>query len=235
MNVNHGLKTIWWAPERCGTKATANIFSKLGFEFYYNLETYRQNIKTPYQSHQIEVPEELSEYKIIFSSRNPYDRILSLFCNFTSVGRNISPTKESESNFILRFEIFLKEVFLNLNNKDDRDRPLFNNYISKYTFDTKTPDTIIRMESMIEDLSKIDFIKNSDLWKSGYIHDYISDNEYIVRRPFKFNKVYTKAGAKLVYEYFTKHFILCGYDPFSFTTETLTNEEKMDFIHGNLQ
>ena len=38
MNISHEHKTIWWAPERCGTKATAHIFSKLGFEYFTNTD-----------------------------------------------------------------------------------------------------------------------------------------------------------------------------------------------------
>jgi hypothetical protein len=227
MNVNHEHKIIWWAPERCGTKALANIFSKLGFEFY------QKNTKSTYQSHEIEIPEEFSDYKIIFSTRNPYDRVISLFTNFTNVGKNTLYTKDSQSHFIQKYEIFLKELFANADRK--MNKPILNNYILKYSFENKVPDMIVRMESMIEDLSKIEFVKNSDLWKSGYIHDYLIDNEYIIRRPYKFNKVYTQLGAKLVYEHHIKHFILCGYNPFSFTTEIMSNKEKMDFIHDNLQ
>jgi hypothetical protein len=37
--------------------------------------------------------------------------------------------------------------------------------------------------------------------------------------------------AKKVYEYHKQFFLTLGYDPFSFTTEELTNEEKMRFLH----
>lgn len=232
MNVNHEHKVIWWAPERCGTKALAHIFSKLGFEFYINVSDYTENKKNHYQSHEIEIPEELSEYKIIFSTRNPYDRVLSLFTNFTNVGKHSIYMKGNENEFIKKYEIFLSELF-NVSGKEEK--PVLNNYILKYSLSGRTPDLIVRMESMIEDLSKIDFIKNSDLWKSGYIHDYLLDNPNIIRRSYKFNKVYTLAGAKIVYEHHIKHFILGGYDPFSFTTETLSNEDKMKFIHDKLQ
>lgn len=233
MNVNHEHKIIWWAPERCGTKALSHVFSKLGFEFYNRLTAYERGVTSEYQSHEVEIPKELSDYKVIFSTRNPYDRILSLFTNFTNVGKKIHYMKENHSNFTNRYEIFLNELFTNDGKRINK--PVLNNYILKYSFDNKVPDMIIRMESMIEDLSKIDFVKDSQLWKSGYIHDYLSSNEYIVRRPYVFNKVYTWSSAKMVYEHQIKHFILCGYDPFSFTTETLSNEDKMRFIHDNLQ
>jgi hypothetical protein len=226
MNVNHEHKVIWWAPERCGTKALAHIFSKLGFEFYVN------GIKSNYQSHEIKIPDELSDYKIIFSIRNPYDRILSLFTNFTNVGKNSLYMKGNENVFVQKYEIFLNELFSNTNKQVEK--PILKNYIQKYSLNGKGPDSIIRLESMVEDLSKIEFVKNSDIWKSGYIQDYLLDNEYIVNRSYKFNKIYTKLGAKLVYDNHIKHFILGGYNPFSFTTESLSNEDKMRFIHDKL-
>ncbi len=226
MNVNHEHKVIWWAPERCGTKALAHIFSKLGFEFYVN------GIKSNYQSHEIKIPDELSDYKIIFSIRNPYDRILSLFTNFTNVGKNSLYMKGNENVFVQKYEIFLNELFSKTNKQVEK--PILKNYIQKYSLNGKGPDSIIRLESMVEDLSKIEFVKNSDIWKSGYIQDYLLDNEYIVNRSYKFNKIYTKLGAKLVYDNHIKHFILGGYNPFSFTTENLSNEDKMRFIHDKL-
>jgi hypothetical protein len=233
MNVNHEHKIIWWAPERCGTKALAHVFSKLGFEFYNRLSAYEKGVTSEYQSHEVEIPKELLDYKVIFSTRNPYDRILSLFTNFTNVGKKIHYMKDNQSNFINRYEIFLDELFTNDGNRINK--PILNNYVLKYSFKDKVPDMIIRVESMIEDLSKIEFVKDSNLWKSGYIHDYLSNNEYKIRRPYVYNKVYTRTSAKIVYEHQTKHFILGGYDPFSFTTETLSNEDKMKFIHDNLQ
>ena len=45
MNISHEHKIIWWAPERCGTKATAHIFSKLGFEYFVDeTETKKHNL-----------------------------------------------------------------------------------------------------------------------------------------------------------------------------------------------
>lgn len=233
MNVNHEYKIIWWAPERCGTKALAHIFDKLGFEFYNGLESYRKKLKANYQSHSIEIPEELSDYKVMFSSRNPYDRVLSLFNNFTNVGKRNLYLKDEHDKFVTKYQIFLDELFSKT--EDKLNKPVLYNYILKYSFDGRVPDMILRMENMIEDLTKIDFVKSSKLWESGYIHDYLQNNEYIMKKSIKFNNIYTLGGAKLVYESHIKHFILCGYDPFSFTTETLSNEDKMRFIHDNLQ
>jgi hypothetical protein len=90
------------------------------------------------------------------------------------------------------------------------------------------------MESLEDDLGKLDFVKDSNIWKSGYIQDYLKHNPQINQKPYKFNDVYTIESAKRVYDYHKKHFMLCDYDPFSFTTKELSNEEKMRFIHDIL-
>ena len=43
--------------------------------------------------------------------------------------------------------------------------------------------------------------------------------------------MYTLETAKKVYEYHKQFFLTLGYDPFSFTTEELSDEEKMRFLH----
>jgi hypothetical protein len=118
------------------------------------------------------------------------------------------------------------------NSIDEKNEKKFlKDYISKYSFDEKVPEQFIRAENLIEDISKLDFVTESGIWKSGYVEEYLLNNSHINIRPFKFNSVYTSKSAKLVYEFYKKHFFLCGYDPFSFTKNELSNEEKMRFLH----
>lgn len=232
MNISFEHKIIWWAPERCATKATQHIFQQLGFESYFNSRENEQ-IET-YHSHGIDIPEEYSDYKIICSIRNPYDRVLGLFKSMTNVGKSIVYTKDTHQNFMNSYETFINEVFMLTKavkrNRVDEKRFL-KDYISKYSFDKKVPDQFIRAENLIEDISKLDFVTESGIWKSGYVEEYLTNNSYINIRPFKFNSVYTTASAKLVYEFYKKHFFLCEYDPFSFTKNEMSNQEKMSFLH----
>ena len=232
MNISHEHKVIWFAPQRCGTKALAHIFSKLGFEYYFNLDAYYSGVSDNYQSHEVVVPEEFSDYKLIISTRNPYDRILSLFYNFTMVGKNLTYTRDTHQDYMSRFELFVKELFYRSSNSDDK--PILNNYVLRYSYKTDMSYNVLRMENLIEDLSKIDFVKSSDIWKSGYVHDYLISNQHKIKRPFKFNTIYTPTAAKIVYQNQHKHFIMGEYDPFSFTTEEISNVDKMKFIHENL-
>jgi hypothetical protein len=118
--------------------------------------------------------------------------------------------------------------------EDLEKKPLKKTYLSKYSFETQIPDFFIKMESLEEDLGKLDFVRESEIWKSGYIRDYLNQNPYINIRPYKFNNIYSLESAKRVYEFNKKQFIICDYDPFSFTRQELSNEEKMKFIHDIL-
>jgi hypothetical protein len=233
MNISHKYKTIWWAPERCGTKATSHILKHFHFEYitkYSNL--------TNYQSHDISLPnEEYKDYRVICSIRNPYDRMLGLFLSFVSVGVSSVYDKYNHQQAVYNFSKFIdelfkvKEIIPKLDNPIWDNRFLIENYVSKYNFDVTIPKNFIRMENMIEDIGKIDFISESSLWSSGYIKNYLTKNEHITTHPYKFNSIYTFDSAKKVYEYHKQFFLTLGYDPFSFTTEELSNEEKMRFLH----
>lgn len=240
MNISHEHKIIWWAPERCGTKATANIFRKLGFEFFQD-ETETSKFKmddgTDYQSHNIKYPEKYGDYKIICSIRNPYDRMSSIFSNFTNVGKSFVYTKNNPQKLTDTYGSIIKQILpynYLVNHENLEKTPMQSSYLTKYRFDTQIPDFFIKMESLEEDLGKLDFVRESEIWKSGYIHDYLIKNQHIRLRPYKFNDIYTFESAKRVYEYHKKQFIICGYDPFSFTKEQLSNEDKMKFVHDIL-
>jgi hypothetical protein len=236
MNISHKHKTIWWAPERCGTKATAHIFKHFDFDFILNYP--KSTLKNSYQSHQIILPpKKFNDYQVVSSIRNPYDRILGIYLKFVNVGVSSVYDKYNHAQTVFTFSNFIDELFKikkpipKLNNDISLRQPVIENYISKYNFDTTIPKNYIRIENIVEDMGKIDFISESPLWSSGYIKNYLTKNEHITTRPFKFNSVYTFKTAQKVYEYHKQFFLTLGYDPFSFTTEELTNEEKMRFLH----
>lgn len=238
MNVNRDLKLIWWAPERCATKITAEIFKKLGFEVYNS----KKNTFTPlteiYHSHDISFPSEFSDYSLISNIRNPYDRVISYYLNFTSVGQNFVFFKNQKDELKKRIETFCLELFeyslkQRILHNTERKVPL-RDYVTKLNFDYKVPDKFIRMENLKEDMSNLDFINQSNIWKSGEIEEMLEKNEFINERPFKFYDLYNIHSAYRVYDYHKKHFFICDYDPFSFSEEILTEEQKFNFVHGIL-
>ena len=237
MNISHKHKTIWWAPEKTGSKVTSHILKNYDF-FYY--ERYpNSEIKglcDPYHSHDIVFPEKYSDYELICNIRNPYDRVLSIFINFSTLC--MVYTKDKVDDYRKKFEIFIKLMFLSPNMSSDVEyEPTLTNlgrFLKKVNFSNKVPNVFIRMENLENDLKSLDFVKNTDLWEKSDFSGFLGKNEFIKKRPFHFSDVYTQTSAKYVYEYFKNHFYLCDYDPFSFTKSILTDEEKKKFLHDTL-
>jgi hypothetical protein len=234
MNVSHEYKMIWWAPERTATKLTAQILKNYNFEYFVGKNNYKK-LCDPYHSHDLNIPEGCENYKIICNMRNPYDRVLGLYLNFTSVGINSVFTRDSKEKFIKRFNYFVEELYhyailtdkiVNL----EREKPV-KDYISSLNFENRIPDFFIRTENMVEDFQKIDFITQSDLWESGQIQEMIYNNNFKINRPFSFNEVYSFESANKVYQYQKKLFFICDYDPFSFTTDEINDESRKKFLH----
>lgn len=236
MNINREHKIIWWAPERCGTKITAEIFKMFNFEVYNPQKNTFQPLKETYHSHAIELHPNFADYRVISNIRNPYDRILSFYLNFTSVGKNFVYTKNRKHKLQERLDYFIVELFqyaLNENKIQNLERKIpIKEYVRTLNFDNCIPTKFIRMENLIEDFSKIDFIVDSHFWKSGQIHEMVEKNNFLNQRPFKFSEIYSPKLAFKVFDYYRKHFFICDYDPYSFTLKTLTNEEKFNFVHG---
>lgn len=239
MNFSKKHKIIWWAPERCATKLVADIFSNYDFEYRETPNSESKELTSPYHSHSIFVPEEFNDFKIVCSIRNPYDRVLSLFINFTSVGSQLVYTKKTKQVFIDRFSEFVFQLLqyseVRKLDPDPEKNIVLKNYVAKYDFNDRVPDFFIRMENLKEDLSKLDFISESPLWKSNFFDEFILDNPFLNTRPYNFDEIYTFESAQIVFNYFKKHFFLCRYDPFSFTKETLTDDLRKKFLHEIIQ
>jgi hypothetical protein len=237
MNISHEHKTIWWAPEKTGSKVTSHILKN--YDFFYRDFTTESKFKPlgdPYHSHDIDFPKEYSDYQVICNIRNPYDRILSIFINFSSLG--LVYTKDNLDYYRKRFELFVKLMFLSPNMTSDVEyEPTASNlgrFLKKVNFSDKVPDIFIKMENLEKDLKSLNFIKNTDLWEKEDFSSFLNKNQFLKKRAFHFSDVYTQTSAKYVYEFFKNHFYLCDYDPFSFTKSILTDEEKMKFLHDTL-
>ena len=165
MNFSTKHKIIWWAPERCATKLVADMFSHYDFDYKLTIKSEPKELTSPYHSHGIFFPEEFNDFKIVCSIRNPYDRVLSLFTNFSSIGSQIVYTKKTKETFIDRFSEFVIQLLryseVRKLDTDPEKNIVLKNYVAKYDFDDRIPDHFIRMEHLKEDLSKLDFIAES--------------------------------------------------------------------------
>ena len=119
-----------------------------------------------------------------------------------------------------KLEVKVNDFFIQKRNGD--------NYLEKWVFDERIPDYFIKIENLREDLNQFEFIKSFD---EESLNDLITNNKFIKIRGIMFDEMYDFDVAKRVYVFYKKHFYMCGYDPFSFTTEILTDDEKISFLH----
>jgi hypothetical protein len=213
MTVSHDLKTIWWMPEQTGEDTTSSILEKYGF-------TVEDDVEFP-------------DYTLICNMRNPYDRILSLY--FKKHFNNKLIKKELTSSYKTMFNNWIKEAFIaNKLIVTTSNLPKFTkregNILDRWHFNNRTPNKFIRIEDYKNEMSKIDFIKDSNEFKTEELKDLLETN-FKEQRTFSFDEMYSFESAKKIYHFHKKHFYLCGYSPFSFTKENLSDEEKISFLH----
>jgi hypothetical protein len=230
MNVSHEHKAIWWAPERCATKITAQIFGEAGFTNDGIL------LNEIYHSHDFKIPNDCEDYTVYCNIRNPYDRILGIFLNFTNVGLSFVYTREKKQDLINKFEFFIDE-FVTKNrrfyeNNQIGEEPTLWRFFDKMNFNLKYPNVFIKTESLKEDLSKIEFVTNTYIWKSGRIDEFLEKNKFLKKRPYTFDEIYTTRGANKIFHYFKRQFYFLDYSPFSFTKEIFDDNQKKHFIHN---
>jgi hypothetical protein len=136
-NVSEKYKFLWWAPERTGSRGTANVLSY--FDFKLNSKIVSDSTSYNYTHHCLH-NDQYDDYKIIGNVRNPYGRVLSIFQNFNG-------------QFDINKETFKRYLFEQLFYGKDSEIIHRPNFI-------KTPDYVLRLEYLEEDYLKIPFIKN---------------------------------------------------------------------------
>jgi hypothetical protein len=218
MNTPHKNNYVLLTPNKCASKIVKQLLRGYDLLGQPNNEFYNLN------------------YKLISTIRNPYDCIFSIFINFEL--RSVFLDKNLKDNIKKHFNKWIQKTILsekliathNFSLKINIDEI----HLYKDIFNKRSPDFFIRMENIQEDLEKLDFIKNDLNWDSKKVEEELKTNKYKINREYTFNFMYDVETAKKVYFYYKKHFNLADYDPFSFTTETLTEKEKISFIHDIL-
>jgi hypothetical protein len=195
------------------------------------------SLEKRYTSHLNEIPEKYSNYKLICNVRNPYYRIFSIF--LTTRYDNIVIEKNGHKPVIDDFNKWVINVFEPRKttvgiNPDYSINDINYDFFSKWTFEQKIPDFFIKMENLREDLEKLDFIKSDPNWNSSKIDEILENNIFRTRKSLKFDQVYDSESAKRVYFFYKRVFNIVPYNPFSFTTENLSESEKVSFLHDIL-
>lgn len=223
MNISIENKVVWFCPERTGGRLLREILINQSF---YNCSKKNSYNLIPINesgiSHQNEIPEPYQDFTLISNVRNPYDRVWSLYLNFYT--KNFQPkelqlTKIKFNNYIQQSLVVTTQGILLDNFYGE------NNHFDKWRFTHKKPDVVVKLENIKEDISNLNFL-NKELvpWE-------IFDGRFINHRPITFDTVYDWRSAQIIFQYYKNYFFDFGYDPFSFTNQQLTDQEKVNFIH----
>jgi hypothetical protein len=141
------------------------------------------------------IPKRYEDYDVIYTTRNPYTRLLSLY---------YYDKKVTELN--TQYTKTFKEYFSSGANSG------WMNIKSEFNF-IKTPKYILRLEHLYHDYIQIPFIRDSKLNKSGVLYDLCEKKIHAKPQDTKsLREYYTQDMADHVYETFKPYFDLTGYD-----------------------
>jgi hypothetical protein len=141
------------------------------------------------------IPKGYEDYDVIYTTRNPYTRLVSMYYH----DKNMT---EYESSYNKTF----KQYFSNRANDG------LGNIKRGFNF-VKTPKYFIRMEHLYEDYIQIPFMRGSKLNESGILHELCEKKIHTKKQETKsLKEYYTQDMADHVYESLKPYFDLNGYD-----------------------
>lgn len=227
MNVSLKNKVVWLSPECTGGKVLAKIFQNYDFLVYErNGKLNQRSISLADISWTSKIPETYSSFEKIITLRNPYSRVFDCYENFYNKSlytRDLDKIKN-------KFDTYLKKTFIKNNFFYDLDTSLSeNSYLSKWNLKDYLPNKVLRYENLEEDLLSLEFIKKNGI---KFDQNKLSEIKIDSFDKIDYRLVYNPENAHMVFEYFKNYFYLMGYAPYSFTKEILSENDKINFIHG---
>jgi hypothetical protein len=224
MNVNWEKKCIFLCHPFTGEKDIAEYFGKIGFtRHYFSNNSEDKNLDRRKHSNRFLFPWTYDDFKLIVSVDNPYRRIVNEYKRFSHINWDLKSKTNQE--LFERFNQKFKEMFVDdlfMVDRLNRDKEGVYNFLLPYDFSQKSPDYIIRLENLVEDINKIDILDH-------VTHDFHLVDQLDISDKFK--DVFSYEHARVIYKTHKNIFDLMGYDPFSFTTKDLSHKERVHFIH----
>ena len=176
LNISETYKIFLWLNMKTGTSHMSTILNNFDFKPYL-IDGKEKTLlgNKILQDHECGLFEGHENYELLATIRNPYSRMFSIY----------SVNKKNANPF--EFNEFLEKYFQ-----------------QSHGFDTcaklnRIPEYIVRMENMYEDYSKIPFITNSEIFKSGRLKEMVTKK--INSNPMEYNwkEFYDQNSADLVY------------------------------------
>lgn len=193
--ISEKYNSFIWLPPKCATNLLSWVFTYFEFSSMV-LDKETNKIlsvalnQITHLGHNTSFPPNYSDLSFICATRNPYERVLS-FYQFS--GLHNQKSLNGFKNFI--HERLTKDLFFS------------------YTdlFKVKKPDYIIRTENLYEDLIKIPFIKDSDLYSSGVLKNFCDmkiNKSFYQLNP---DEYLTPEIKEIIYNLSSEHFDFFGY------------------------
>lgn len=202
LNIEDRYKLFVWLYPRTGSMLFTKIFDDAGFNAY-ELDNGKLNLKSSdiFHNHDLEIPPNINEYKLILTCRNPYSMIVSHYMNFQKPKDYSFEISEIQPNFLIWLERMIESY------------EIWNELLYKLTY--IEVDFPIRLENLLEDYLSLPNITQSKFYKNSTLQNFLlrKNNETdSSMKGINFRSFYNRNSSDLVYYSFQNYFKLFGYD-----------------------
>jgi hypothetical protein len=160
---------------------------------------------------------------------NPYELLLSLYLKDL---KNNTPLFRNQQNLYKKsFNIWIDDFFIKRNYNQGQLSNRLYRLISMFCDISSDESIFFNCENIIDSIKDNKKITEDSLWERGIIQEYLNGTQL---EDFNFKEMYETTQAKKIYFGMKKFFDVCGHNPFSFTNEELSKEDKMKFLHDIL-
>jgi len=182
MNYSDKHKILWATPRRTATRSCIPI------QEYFKFDLVGQ--------HELQIPKDKKDYYFIFNTRNPYNRMVSLYHLFCFH----SNLKSDDFGNWIRQKLLIDS---HRQKKSDYQTFLSVNIQRK-------PDLIIRIENLYHDILKIPIFTDNSDELLDIVNKNILINNYSTKYGYK--KYYDQDLADYVYSYLEEDFVYFNYN-----------------------
>jgi hypothetical protein len=216
MNVSQKHLMVLLLAKNSGERFFADYFGK--FDFFFRDEPLKQE----YYCRVHDDLKSYENYQKIICIDHPYRIVYKEFLKNSDINWKIKTNslEKQREDFTFWFDrIFYNDIdYLN-----DNCALHQLSFLLSRDFANINPDYVIKKDTYFEDLQKLPFY---DATKTNQKLD------FLLQPSMDYQKVISESQAKKIFHFFQDYFNKFGFDPFTFTTEELTKQEKVNFIHS---
>lgn len=207
---------LWLFAKHSGERFFADYFGNFDFFYKDNVLDQKNYCKTNNGL------ENYVNYTKIITIDHPYRIVYEEFLkisesNWKKKGASLERQKEE-------FTFWFDKIFYNNFDYLEENCALHQiSFLTSRDYANLHVEYVIKKDTYFEDLQKLPFFDES---KINY------NLTFLLEPSMDYQKVISRDQAKKIFDFFKDYFNKFGFDPFTFTTEELTRQEKVNFIHS---